>query len=76
MHSLSVIVTTCNNGAVLPNALRSVEEAVAFLPDSPIPAGASDARGVPPSRPRRGKGRRCQTEVAAGQSRQFAKATG
>jgi glycosyltransferase involved in cell wall biosynthesis len=42
MNSFSVIVTTCNNGAVLPNALRSVEDAIGFLRAGPIPA--RDAR--------------------------------
>jgi glycosyltransferase involved in cell wall biosynthesis len=46
MSSFSVIVTTCNNGAVLPNALRSVEEAVAFLRASHILARDAPAEVV------------------------------
>src|SRR5690349_17752142 len=38
MDSFSVVVTTCNNGAVLPDALGSVEESIAFLRGSAIPA--------------------------------------
>jgi glycosyltransferase involved in cell wall biosynthesis len=46
MSSFSVIVTTCNNGAVLPTALRSVEEAVVVLRASTIPTRDAPAEVV------------------------------
>ncbi len=46
MDSFSVIVTACNNAAVLPNALRSVEEALAFLRDSSLAARGAAAEIV------------------------------
>jgi glycosyltransferase involved in cell wall biosynthesis len=44
--SASVIVTACNNAAVVPNALRSVEEAIAFLRASSHPARATPVEVV------------------------------
>jgi glycosyltransferase involved in cell wall biosynthesis len=46
MDAFSVIVTACNNAAVLPNALRSVETAITFLRGSGIPAGHAPAEVV------------------------------
>jgi glycosyltransferase involved in cell wall biosynthesis len=46
MSAFSVILTTCNNAAVLPNALCSLEEAVAFLRSSHIPISGAPAEVV------------------------------
>jgi glycosyltransferase involved in cell wall biosynthesis len=46
MDSFSIIVTACNNEAVLPNALRSVEAAISYLRDSSLPARDAAAEVV------------------------------
>jgi glycosyltransferase involved in cell wall biosynthesis len=50
VSSYSVIVTACNNAAVLPRALRSVEDAIAFAaganPLPTPPGGEGRVRGV------------------------------
>jgi glycosyltransferase involved in cell wall biosynthesis len=46
MGPFSVVVTAHNNAAVLPGALRSVEEALAFLRDSDRPAREAEAEVV------------------------------